>query len=74
MKEEEKNDKWLKWIKPTKTRQEICYEYDISYKVFVGKIAFHKIILPSGFLLPINQIEIYDAFGEPLRFLRDEKG
>lgn len=74
MKEEANNEKWLKWVKPTKTRQEICYEYDFSYKVFVGKIAFHKMILPKGLLLPINQIEIYDALGEPLRFLKGEKG
>ncbi|MEY4906234.1 MAG: hypothetical protein RLZZ292_4049 [Bacteroidota bacterium] len=49
----------------TKTRQEICNEYNISYKVFKRKLNFHGIKLPPGVITPKYQENIYLTFGLP---------
>jgi hypothetical protein len=49
----------------TKTRQEICNEYQISYKVLKRKFKFHGIELPPGVITPKYQKIIYETFGSP---------
>jgi hypothetical protein len=56
---------WKPNIMPSKTRQEMQDEYDMTYPVFMRKLVYHKIELPPGCITPKYQIMIYDAFGVP---------
>jgi hypothetical protein len=53
------------YIKPTKTRQEMCNEYGMEYRVFMRKLAFHGIQLPPGLITSKYQMMIYEALGLP---------
>ncbi len=60
-----KTNDWQPNIAATKTRQEFCDEYRIRYKVFMGKLNYHGIVLPPGLITPKYQMMIYDALGVP---------
>lgn len=55
----------LLYIKPNKTRQEMCAEYNMTYKVFKRKLALHSIELPPGTIVPNDQKLIYETWGFP---------
>jgi hypothetical protein len=54
------------YITTGKSRQQMCDEYGISYKIFRQKLKFYNILLPPGLIMPKHQAMIYEAFGLPI--------
>lgn len=52
-------------ILPTKTREEIATEYEVTTRTFRRWLKRANIQLPSGYLTPKYQQLIYDTFGFP---------
>lgn len=58
-------EKYWYLITPSKLFYQICDEYQVSQKVMRRKIEKAKIKLLGGALMPIDQFNIYEAFGPP---------
>ena len=66
MKDDSPNfEKYSYLITPSKLFYQICDEYKVSQKVMRRKIEKAEIILLGGTLMPIDQYNIYEAFGPP---------
>jgi|GEM_PF-1708498 len=58
-------EKYWYLITPSKLFYQICDEYSVSQKVLRRKIEKAEVKLLGGVLMPIDQYNIYEAFGPP---------
>lgn len=56
-----------------KSRQQIADEYGISRWTFDRWLKKAGISLPSGLISPVQQQLIYDTFGDPQKYKREEE-
>ena len=60
-----KNEEFMFFIQPTKTRKEMANEYGMGLKAFARRLHFYNIELPPGLITPKHQLLIYSALGTP---------